>query len=209
MDGARKYNSILDLFRRSPRAANTPVIPQPPCPSIEERLLPGIEPVERHYQQELIESMNVSLTSEEWTFVNGNELVTGKKKPADRAGCGCVVTGFGENGKQDENRVVGFCPLCLEDAYNLVAKGKLPPERIGWHASYCRNCKRSCDTCHVNTCKKHSPEITNPDRSKSYRCGPCRLNARREKLVWSPVEGVASLLIKKTPQLPPGENDDE
>ena len=200
MDGIRKYNSILDLFRRSPRAANTPVVPQPPCPSIEEILLPGIEPVERHYQQEFIDIMNVSLTGEERTLLNGNELVTYGRKPGDVAGCHCAVTGIGENGNKDENRIVGFCPFCLEEAQKLVDRGKLPSERIGWHASYCRNCKAKCDHCHRKTCERHTPDSL---------CPECQLTKRREKLVWSPVESVASLLIKKTSQLPPGDNDDE
>jgi len=201
MDEARKSNWLSDLFRRSPRAANTPVIPQPPYPSVEERLLPGIEPVERHYQQEFVEIMNVSLTPEERAFVaNGNELVTYETKPRGVAGCGCVVTGIGENGNQKENRIVGFCRLCFEEAQKLVAKGALPPDQIGWYASYCRNCEAKCGHCRRKTCAQHTPDSL---------CPECQVTKRREKLVWAPIEGIASLFIRITPQLPPGRSEDD
>lgn len=193
MDEARKSNRLSDLFRRSPRAADIPDIPKPPTDETYDVPAPDMEQVEEHHREDSIDEMDVHIHHQEGAFIVDGKLVTYEWSRKRVAGCGHIVSRIGEE-KGSENAIVGICPFCQEE---------------GHRPSYCRICQRICEKCHINTCYRHHLESENLDGTTSMVCPECLDAAARRRLVHQTLAPIASLFIRKTPQLPSGRSEDD
>lgn len=222
MDNPIKY--VKDLFRRSPRAADTPDVPQPLSNQTGNIPTQSAQPVDQENEYEFIQDMNVGVHRQRRGFIiDGTEFASYQAKPRLVAGCGCVVGQIGETADKENNmkdkteerqsskeaafelvkeqeipkRVIGgVCKYCREEALTLVKKHELRLDEVDLYSTYCNFCQRTCSSCNRNTCKRHNLSFENPDGSISMLCPECQVTGSRQKLTHKFFGGIASFLLE-------------
>ena len=126
------------------------------------------------------------------------ELVTGRDVVYVPCGCGHLVSRIEPANSLGVvyRGVGGVCPLCQEEAADLLEQGQIDLYEAHAHGLVCSECIRRCDGCGLSVCARHCRPFDLGDGVAANLCAECTSAAGRKKFVKGFLGAVASSFLR-------------